>query len=313
MNRRPASGHEMQNREQTHQRSADVDHGLHHIRPDHRRQPAFEGVDQRERRDDCDGGDLARPQCDGHHDRNRVNSHSLSRGPRHQKKAGSQRTQLLAEAAFNQLVRGVQIATEIMGQQNKADDDAAHDIAHHHLQKREIGVVSQTWNADDGERAGFRRDDGKCNRPPGNIPVRQKIVAQGALLLAEAQPEQSDPHQIERDDREIKLVQNHKRTVWRGRPRPRAGRGKSRAVASQTCSAKPSCPRRLVPSQSSGLYRRKVCRSAAGYLARQAHCLRISREALVLRCQVRKQILMVELRSWPSSSASTAAAARLPA
>ena len=244
MNRRPASGHEVQNREQTHQRSADVNRGLHHIRPDHRRQPAFESVDQRKRRDDCDGGDLARPQCDSYNDRNRVNSHSLSRSPGHQKKAGRQRTQPLAEATFNQLVCGVQVATEIMGQKNKADHYTAHNVAHYHLQKREIGIVSQTRNADDRQGAGFRRDDRKRNRPPGNVPVRQKVVTQSALFFAEAQSEQSDPNQVERDDGEIKLVQNHKQLVWRGRPRPRAGRGKHPKHYGRLLQRKP-CTRRV--------------------------------------------------------------------
>ncbi len=97
-----------------------------------------------------------------------------------------------------------------MRQQDKADDETPHHVSQHHLQKRQIGVVSQTGNTDDGERAGFRRDDRKRNRPPGNVPVGQKIVAQGALLLAKAQSKQSDPSQVKRDDGEIKLVQNHK-------------------------------------------------------------------------------------------------------
>ena len=263
MNRRPASGNEMQNREQTHQRSADVNRGLHHIRPYHRRQPALEGVDQRECCDDCDGGDLARAKCDGYHDRNRVNPHPLSRSPRHQEKAGSQRAQLLAEAAFNQLVRGVEIATEIMGQKDKTDNHTAHDISHYHLQKREIGIVSQTWNADDGQRAGFRRDDRKRNRPPGNIPVGEKVVAQSALLLPEAQSEQSDPSQIERDNGEIELVQNHNDRVARA-PRPLPARASADALGE-------SCPRRCMPSQSSGLCRPRSADLPAGYLPRQAH------------------------------------------
>src|ERR1700692_1561688 len=60
MNGWPTARCEMQDRGQTYKRSADVDHGLHYIGPDPRRQTAFEGVDERERGDDCDGGDLAR-------------------------------------------------------------------------------------------------------------------------------------------------------------------------------------------------------------------------------------------------------------
>ena len=166
------------------QRPADINRGLHYIRPDHRRQPAFEGVNQRKRGDDGDGSNLSGAKRNGDDNRNRINTHAFGCGAGYQKKSGGQRTQPLAETAFDQLVCGVQVATEIMGQENKADHDTAHDIAHHHLQKGEIGIVGQTRNADDGQCAGFRRNDGKRNRPPGNIPVSQKIIAQGALFLA---------------------------------------------------------------------------------------------------------------------------------
>ncbi len=96
-----------------------------------------------------------------------------------------------------------------MRQQNEADNDASDQISQNDLQKGEIRIVGEAGNADDGERAGLGGDDRKRNRPPGNVAIRQKVVAQGALPLAEAQAKQSDPHEIERDDREIEFVQSH--------------------------------------------------------------------------------------------------------
>ena len=93
-----------------------------------------------------------------------------------------------------------------MRQENKADDHATHDVSHHDLQKGQVSVVSQPRNADDGQCAGLGRNDRERNRPPRNIAPGEKIVAQRALLLAEAQPKQRDPRQVQPDDREIQLV-----------------------------------------------------------------------------------------------------------
>ena len=96
-----------------------------------------------------------------------------------------------------------------MRQQNESDHEAADDVSHDDLKKREIGVVGEAGNADDGERAGFRGHDGKRNRPPGNVAAGEEIIAQGTLALAEAQTEQSDPDQIGGDDRVVEMVQAH--------------------------------------------------------------------------------------------------------
>ena len=64
------------------------------------------------------------------------------------------------------------------------------DVTHDNLQERQVGVVGQPRNADDGERAGLGGDDGKRNRPPGNVAVGQKIVAQSSLPFAKTQAKQ---------------------------------------------------------------------------------------------------------------------------
>jgi len=75
------------------------------------------------------------------------------------------------------------------------------------LQEGQIGVEGEPGDADNGQGAGFRGDDGESDRPPGNVAVRQEVIAQAALRFAEAQSEGRDRRQIERDDRQVDRVQ----------------------------------------------------------------------------------------------------------
>jgi len=75
------------------------------------------------------------------------------------------------------------------------------------LQESQISVEGEARDADDGQRAGFSGDDGECDRPPGNVAVRQEVIAQAALRLAESQPEDCDRGQIERDDRQVDQIE----------------------------------------------------------------------------------------------------------
>jgi len=96
-----------------------------------------------------------------------------------------------------------------MRQQHESDDEAASDISHDHLQEGEIGVVSEAGYADDREGAGFGGNDGERDRPPGNIASSKKVVAQRALLLAEAKSEQSYADEIDGYDAEVDSVEAH--------------------------------------------------------------------------------------------------------
>ncbi len=85
MNRAPSAGDKMQNRHQSHQRSAYVDRRLHDVGPDHGSEPAFKRIDDRQCGDDGNGGHFSRPQRNRHHNRYGVNSHALRRRPCQQK------------------------------------------------------------------------------------------------------------------------------------------------------------------------------------------------------------------------------------
>ena len=107
------------------ERTADIDDGLNHVGPDDCRQAAFKRIDQRQCSDDGDRRDFARAERDRYHDRNGVDAHAFRGSASQQKKSGGQRAQSASEAAFDEFVGGVEIAAKVMGQKQKADDDAA--------------------------------------------------------------------------------------------------------------------------------------------------------------------------------------------
>src|ERR1700722_2803447 len=96
-----------------------------------------------------------------------------------------------------------------MWKQQEADHHAPDHVSHHHLQEGQVGVIGKSRDADYGEGAGFGGDDGKRDGPPGNIASREKIIAQSAVPLAEAQAEQGDADQVERNNRKIEFVETH--------------------------------------------------------------------------------------------------------
>ena len=176
----------MEDGKQSHQSSADIDHGLDNVRPDHRRQAALKGVNQSECGDDCDRSDLPSAQGDGHHNGDCVHAHALRGGARKQEESRGQGTQAASKTPLNQLIGGVEVAAKIMWQQQEADDHATQYVAHHDLHEAQVSVIGKAGNADDSQRAGFGSHDGERNRPPRNVAVSQEIVAQRALPLAEA-------------------------------------------------------------------------------------------------------------------------------
>src|ERR1019366_7336743 len=115
----------MQDSEQPNQCSTHIDDGLNNVGPDDGRETAFKGVYDRERSDDGDGSDFTRTQRDGHDDRDGIYADALGSRASHQEKPCGKRTQLASEAAFDQFIGGIKVSTEIVRQQNEADDDAS--------------------------------------------------------------------------------------------------------------------------------------------------------------------------------------------
>src|SRR4051812_29442510 len=205
----PSSRNEMKDGNDADQRSANIDHRLHHVGPDDSRKASFECVDQGQQGDDGDGSYFAGPERDGDDNRDGVDAHSFRSGASQQEQSRGERSQSSAEAALDQLVSGIEITAEVVGQEHEADDDSAHEIPEDDLQELQVGVVGESGNTDDGQGAGFSRNDRERDRPPGNIPVGEEVVFQRALTFSELKPKQSYSREVRRDDQVIESTKAH--------------------------------------------------------------------------------------------------------
>src|ERR1035438_5119169 len=206
----------MQNRNQTDQRSSDINEGLHNVGPDYRRETSFKRVDQSQQGDDRDGGDLACAQCDRHDDRYGIYANALGGRARQQKQARRHRSQLGPEAPLDELICGIKLAAKILRQEYETNNDASDDVPHYHLQEREIRIVGEARNADDGQSAGLGGHDRQRNRPPRNIAIGEEVIPHRPLPLAKAQPEERDSCQVCRDNQQVDPIQSQVILEMRG-------------------------------------------------------------------------------------------------
>src|SRR5579872_3082182 len=153
----PSTGDEMKDGEEPNHRSADVHRGLDNVGPDHCGHAALKGIDQRKQGDDADGKNVTGASRDVSHALNRDanhgryghDAHTFGSGARQKKYRSGDLVQRLAKAALDELIGGEQLAFEIVGKQQDADDDASEEVTDNDLQKAEVGIVSQAGNADD--------------------------------------------------------------------------------------------------------------------------------------------------------------------
>src|SRR5947199_397297 len=101
-----------------------------------------------------------------------------------------------------------------MPHEHNREDYTSDDVADDHLDKSDVPAVSHRWHADDCQGAGFRRDDGKPDAPPGNGFASEKIIARVMLVSAEPNAEADNPEQIKKDDSPISRA---KVTAHRGK------------------------------------------------------------------------------------------------
>jgi len=94
-------------------------------------------------------------------------------------------------------------------QEDKRNDEAAAYISEDNLKKCEVRVISETGNADDGQRAGFGSDNRKRNCPPWDVASSEELVTQAALSFAKAKSEQCDSDEIDRNNGEVETVEAH--------------------------------------------------------------------------------------------------------
>ena len=143
----PPARNKVQNRDEADYRPCQVHAQLHHVGPDDGFHAAPERVNQGQNGDDGDGRNIAAEivesaqqsgERDPHDDGHREHADPFRGGACNQEQARCQSSQLLSEAAVDQLVGRDQIAPEVMGDEQEADDDAADHIAKHQLQEPEV-------------------------------------------------------------------------------------------------------------------------------------------------------------------------------
>ena len=220
VDRGPAAGDVRAERPDGDQRSADVDRHLHHVGPDDGGHSALEGIEQRERGDDCDRQHIPRADGDANHNRHREDAHALGRGARQQEEPRGDPVQGVAEAAVDELIGGEHLALEVFWQEEQGHHDAPEHVSDDDLQEPKVAGECQSRRADDGQRGGLGGDDGERNRPPRHRAVGQEVAAQRAIarrracgraagraMAAETQPEERDGYQVQANHAEISDMQ----------------------------------------------------------------------------------------------------------
>ena len=123
VNGRPSARHQMQKRDKANNRAADVNCELDDVGPDDGGHAAFKGINERERHDDGNGSNAARPQGDADYDGDGPHANAFRRGARNEKNSGGDAMQsAVSEAAINKLVGGKHLAAKILRDKDSADD-----------------------------------------------------------------------------------------------------------------------------------------------------------------------------------------------
>ena len=211
---RPPTRHMLPQRPDRHHRPAHVDRHLHHVRPDHRRHPALERIQQRQRRNNPNRQHIARPNRDPHHNRHGKHPHALRRRPRQQKQPRRHLVQRPPKPPVDQLIRRQHLALKVLWQKQQRHHDAPHHVTNYDLQESKVPRERQPRSPDNRQRRSLRRNNRQRNRPPRHRLVGQKVSAKRPILrhalAREPQPEQRDRHQVQPNHAEIDRMQPHR-------------------------------------------------------------------------------------------------------
>ena len=110
-------------------------------------------------------------------------AHALRQSPRHQKHAGRRMLGSRPKPALHQLVCRIHFPLKISRDQYEGDKNPPDQVSDDQLKKRQVPGIGDSGSADDGERAGFRRDNRKRERPRRRCLSAEEIGVNGLLLL----------------------------------------------------------------------------------------------------------------------------------
>jgi len=163
----------LQNHIEAHHRPENVQEHLHHVGPDDGRHAAFKRVKKRQADDQDDRSHLPGAQDDRDDDGDRKHPDSLRQAAHHQKGARGEPPQPDPEAPLHQLVGGERLAAEIVGQKQSRNRYPRQQVPEDHLQEGQVAGESQSGGPNDGQSAGFGRDDRQRDGPPGRVSPAQ--------------------------------------------------------------------------------------------------------------------------------------------
>ena len=94
-----------------------------------------------------------------------------------------------AEGVGEELVGRVDLALEVVRDEDDGQEDAGDDVADDHLEEGDVAAVGHGRHADDGQGAGLGGDDGQADAPPGDVLAAEEVIAGVVLVFAEPQAE----------------------------------------------------------------------------------------------------------------------------
>ena len=154
-----------------------------------------------------------------------------------------------AEAALEQLVRGVDLAAEVGGDEEGGDQEPPDDVADHELQERPVAAVGRAGRADEGERARLGGHDAGGDGPPRHAARGQEVVAHGLAAAAQPGAEGGDGHHV-------------------GHQHDQGGEGKLHARAARWRWDHASCARSACGTRPASRRTRRAMRRLRDWLAR---------------------------------------------
>ena len=223
VDRVPAAGDGAVEDKDGQQRAAHHDAGLDEVRPDDGLDAAQRGVDGSEH-DHADAGEKVDQEeavgvggnggvqdtaagefvDEDQRDSGDVDARAGGENPRDEEHGAGGVLGTRAEALREVLVDAVDVEAVVRRQENKGDDDPREDGAEGELDEQIVAlVVALAGRAEEGARAGFRRDERGEHGPPGDLASAEGEVAQGVLASAHAQADGEDQREIPEDHRPV--------------------------------------------------------------------------------------------------------------
>ena len=210
---RPAAWNQLQHKHKAGKRAGNVEEHLDNVCPNDSRHPAFKCVEKGEadnygNASHFDFFRIEKARQVGayyhrNHQRNGENPYAFRQGTQHQEDAGGKFADVRTEAAAHQLISGENFAPEIVGQQEKGNDDAAEKVAEDQLQKSEIAFERNAWRPNNRQSAGFSRDNRERNRPPWCAPATEEVILDGSVTLLESGSKPRNEDQVANDHRQV--------------------------------------------------------------------------------------------------------------